>query len=229
MILKWRKRLTLLKQMSSQLKPANPISLKWATNSQHTREFQMSHVCYLFPPVSCSILRHRPPLHVMTSWKVRITLSQSLGDAGHGMPNHRMVFQLWKAMKYFFLLFNVSVQLWLQPCPCAPTWFNPPTLGNARCVTGLLYASPNNTHPHVSIHQPYLYQTYKTHIKLFNANNLCSKNLFLCFKQKLWSRCWKGLPAILGNQKFTRRLRKPLDLSGQICKDRKNIRYKISL
>lgn len=134
-----------------------------------------------------------------------------------------------KQWSIFFLLFNVSVQLWLQPCPCAPTWFNPPTLGNARCVTGLLYASPNNTHPRVSIHQPDLYQTYKTHIKLFNANNLCSKNLFLCFKQKLWSRCWKGLPAILGNQKFTRRLRKPLDLSGQICKDRKNIRYKISL
>lgn len=90
-----------------------------------------------------------------------------------------------KSNEVFFLLFNVSVQLWLQPCPCAPTWFNPPTLGNARCVTGLLYASPNNTHPRVSIHQPDLYQTYKTHIKLFNANNLCSKNLFLCFKQKL--------------------------------------------
>lgn len=117
MILKWRKCLTLLKQMSSQLKPANPIKLKWATNSQHTREFQMSHVCYLFPPVSCSVLHHRPPLDVMTSWKVRITLSQSLGDAWHGMPNHRVVFQLWKAMKYFFYYSMCLCSFGCSPAP----------------------------------------------------------------------------------------------------------------
>lgn len=102
MILKWRKCLTLLKQMSSQLKPANPIKLKWATNSQHTREFQMSHVCYLFPPVSCSVLHHRPPLDVMTSWKVRITLSQSLGGCMTWHAKSQNGFPALKSNEVFF-------------------------------------------------------------------------------------------------------------------------------
>lgn len=55
----WRKSLTFLTQMPSPLKPANPIRLKWATYSQHTRELRWATcdfiIIILFFP-SCQLL-----------------------------------------------------------------------------------------------------------------------------------------------------------------------------
>lgn len=49
--------------MSSPLKPVNPIRLKWATSSQHTRELERRHMWGCF-----SLLSAPPPFTTDTQW-----------------------------------------------------------------------------------------------------------------------------------------------------------------
>lgn len=209
--------------MSSPLKPANPIRLKWATYSQHTREFEMSHVIIFFSPVSCSTLQrvlflfHRYPVDAATPCNPRILPFQRPEDAGRSMPNYWKPVQLPRSNKRL-LYHSMPLDSLVAVLPGCTIMFWSNKSGN--CQICCRFAFPPIQIWQVSLICPKLI----THVSSCSVQVICAptvgKKLFLCLKQKLWSGCWKALSGLQGNQKFSRNLRNHLNLSRQICKDR---------
>lgn len=143
--------------MSSPLKPANPIRLKWATYSQHPREREMSHMGIFFPPVRCSTLHHRHPLDAATPCNPGIPPSQRPEDAGRSMPNYWKPFQLLRSNKllpYYSMLPDNLVAV----LPLRTVMFQPNNSRNWQIYRR--FASPSNAN---MTSQSDLSQTYNTY------------------------------------------------------------------
>lgn len=100
--------------MSSPLKPVNPIRLKWATFSQHTRELERRHMWFFFFP---PFLSAPPPFTTAIQWcsspgNPRITPFQRAEDAGHSLLNYWSLssFQEGQSHCWTAQYINVSVQ-----------------------------------------------------------------------------------------------------------------------
>lgn len=116
--------------MSSPLKPVNPIRLKWATSSQHTRELERRHVGVFFPPVSSPTFHHRHPV-----------MQQPWQSKNHPFPKSRgcrtQPVQLPRRQKPLCCTVQCCWALWLQPFPRASLMFQSHNPGNCQICHGL--------------------------------------------------------------------------------------------
>lgn len=194
--------------MSSPLKPVNPIRLKWATFSQHTRELERRHMWFFFFffPLSCQLLHLSPQ---PSSGAAALATQESPLSKGQRMQDTAC----WTT----------------EACPASKkgkatagllstSMFQSSSPGNCQICHGfaLPWCKNDNSVWFVS----YLTHRHWAGRCEWSVHPQEGRTL-LCLKHKLWSGCcWKALSGLQRDQKSSRNLRKPFNLPGQICGDR---------